>query len=57
LLLPLQTPETLPGPIGPAHWNLRNWLGVVLYLVLFALAVYGIWRLSRSADDPADRPK
>ena len=40
-------PSTLPGPIGPAHWTLKNWVGVAIYLVLFAVAVYGIWRLAR----------
>ncbi|HET6204592.1 MAG TPA: hypothetical protein VFI25_17505 [Planctomycetota bacterium] len=47
-------PPQAPGPIGPAHWTARNWVGVGLYLLLFAAAVYGIWRLARPPATPAN---
>ncbi|MGH7151412.1 MAG: hypothetical protein ACREIU_11980 [Planctomycetota bacterium] len=49
-------PPQAPGPIGPAHWTARNWLGVALYLLLFAAAVYGIWRLARPLPADEERP-
>ncbi|MCI0587744.1 MAG: hypothetical protein L0323_12960 [Planctomycetes bacterium] len=52
MLLPAQA----PGPIGPAHWTARNWIGVALYLLLFAAAVYGIWRLARPLPGNGEGP-
>jgi hypothetical protein len=43
-------------PRGPADWPLKSWLGLVLYLVLFLLALWGIARLAArpEAEDRAE---
>ncbi len=33
-------------PIGPAGWSARNWIGFLLQIAIFILAVIGIYKLA-----------
>ena len=34
---------------GPGPWDARAWTGAGLYVLLFAVALWGVWRLCREA--------
>jgi len=37
-------------PRGPSEWSSRNWLGFFIYLVVFILAVVGIYKLATGGE-------
>jgi hypothetical protein len=44
-------------PVGPAGWTLLQWAGCLLYLGLFAAALWGISRLgSIDGEDTGEDP-
>lgn len=38
-------------PRGPAQWTANNWLGFCIQIGLFALAIFGIYKLALGGED------
>ena len=33
-------------PVGPSGWPLRSWIGLLVQITLFVLAVFGVYKLA-----------
>ncbi|MEI6632267.1 MAG: hypothetical protein WCP22_00455 [Chlamydiota bacterium] len=33
-------------PVGPSGWTARNWAGICVQIILFVLALIGVWALA-----------
>jgi|GEM_PF-1124801 len=41
-------------PRGPAQWTASNWLGFCIQIGLFALAIFGIYKLALGGEGEGD---
>jgi hypothetical protein len=44
-------------PWGPAHWTASNWLGFCIQIGLFALAIFGIYKLALGGEGKSENLK
>lgn len=49
--LPLLQQPGDPIPFGPTTWEFKQWLGLGIYLLLFLLFVFLVYRLARPEVD------
>lgn len=41
------------APRGPAHWTTKNWIGFVLYILVFLAVVAFIFYIGRDEEEDA----
>ncbi len=41
------------APVGPSGWSTKNWIGFVLYIVVFLAVVAFIFYIGRDEEDEA----
>lgn len=42
-------------PTGPSQWPLQSWIGLAVYLLVFVLALWGIYRIARPLIEEAEQ--
>jgi len=42
------------APVGPAGWSGKNWIGFILYIVVFLAVVAFIFYIGRDEEDQAE---
>ncbi len=42
------------APKGPSEWPLKSWIGLAVYLLVFVLALWGIYRIARPMIEDAE---
>ncbi|MBN2490356.1 MAG: hypothetical protein JXQ29_05860 [Planctomycetes bacterium] len=42
------------APVGPAGWTAKNWIGFVLYIVVFLAVVAFIFYIGRDEEDEVE---
>lgn len=53
-VLALQDEASKTLPRGPSDWTAKNWIGFVLYLVVFLAVVAFIFYIGRDEEDEAE---
>ncbi|MEQ8766830.1 MAG: hypothetical protein RL885_23150 [Planctomycetota bacterium] len=42
------------GPSGPSVWPLKSWVGLGVYLLVFVLALWAIYRIAKPLIEDAE---